>query len=94
MGTNNPMGHAIPRKKAEMNSFALWTFLQRAPRMLFSATPNNPAFGMFNQVRGMKYKTAIKKRCVHCQMVKRGKRLQIICKKDPKHKQKQGRGSG
>ncbi|KAH6615451.1 ribosomal protein L36-domain-containing protein [Chaetomium sp. MPI-SDFR-AT-0129] len=48
------------------------------------------------QVRGMKVRSAIKKRCEHCKVVRRkaGKRhngyLYIICPANPRHKQRQG----
>ncbi|KAK3177614.1 hypothetical protein K4F52_009615 [Lecanicillium sp. MT-2017a] len=48
------------------------------------------------QVRGMKVHSSIKKRCEHCKVVRRkaGKRhngyLYIICKANPRHKQRQG----
>ncbi|MFB0900853.1 MAG: 50S ribosomal protein L36 [Dehalococcoidia bacterium] len=37
----------------------------------------------------MKVKASIRKRCEHCQGVKRKGRLRIICS-NPKHKQRQG----
>ncbi|KAL2210391.1 hypothetical protein CC79DRAFT_1365784 [Sarocladium strictum] len=48
------------------------------------------------QTRGMKVHSAVKKRCEHCKVVRRksGKRhngyLYIICKANPRHKQRQG----
>ncbi|EJP70695.1 hypothetical protein ACQRIT_003459 [Beauveria bassiana] len=48
------------------------------------------------QVRGMKVHSSVKKRCEHCKVVRRkaGKRhngyLYIICKANPRHKQRQG----
>ncbi|KAL2133228.1 hypothetical protein VTI74DRAFT_2693 [Chaetomium olivicolor] len=48
------------------------------------------------QVRGMKVRSAIKKRCEHCKVVRRkaNKRhngyLYIICPANPRHKQRQG----
>ncbi|MDP3795037.1 MAG: 50S ribosomal protein L36 [bacterium] len=37
----------------------------------------------------MKVHSSIKKRCAHCQIVRRKRRLYVICK-NPKHKQRQG----
>ncbi|MFH1366760.1 MAG: 50S ribosomal protein L36 [Patescibacteria group bacterium] len=37
----------------------------------------------------MKVKSSVKKRCKDCQVVRRKKRIFIICK-NPKHKQRQG----
>ncbi|KAL2018724.1 hypothetical protein VTK56DRAFT_430 [Thermocarpiscus australiensis] len=48
------------------------------------------------QTRGMKVRSAIKKRCEHCKVVRRkaGKRhngyLYVICPANPRHKQRQG----
>ncbi|KAJ6779982.1 hypothetical protein PWT90_03360 [Aphanocladium album] len=47
------------------------------------------------QIRGMKVHSSVKKRCEHCKVVRRkaGKRhngyLYIICKANPRHKQRQ-----
>jgi len=38
----------------------------------------------------MKVKTSIKKRTADCKIVKRKGRLYVICKKNPKLKQRQG----
>ncbi|PHH90151.1 hypothetical protein CDD83_4398 [Cordyceps sp. RAO-2017] len=52
--------------------------------------------GAFTQTRGMKVHSSVKKRCEHCKVVRRkgGKRhvghLYIICKANPRHKQRQG----
>ncbi|KAM0440945.1 hypothetical protein ACHAPT_000248 [Fusarium lateritium] len=51
--------------------------------------------GMMQQTRGMKVHSSVKKRCEHCKVVRRkaGKRhngyLYIICKANPRHKQRQ-----
>lgn len=38
----------------------------------------------------MKVRSAIKKRCDHCIIVKRRGVVRVICKKNPSHKQRQG----
>ena len=38
----------------------------------------------------MKVRSAIKKFCKHCYKVRRGKTHYVYCKKNPKHKQRQG----
>ncbi|KAH6609336.1 ribosomal l36 [Trichoderma cornu-damae] len=51
--------------------------------------------GSLQQARGMKVHSSVKKRCEHCKVVRRkaGKRhngyLYIICKANPRHKQRQ-----
>ncbi|KAM3514001.1 hypothetical protein MY11210_002318 [Beauveria gryllotalpidicola] len=60
-------------------------------RLLPAAAPQQQ-----QQVRGMKVHSSVKKRCEHCKVVRRkaGKRhngyLYIICKANPRHKQRQG----
>ena len=36
----------------------------------------------------MKVRSAVKKRCEHCRIVKRHGILRVICKKNPSHKQR------
>jgi large subunit ribosomal protein L36 len=38
----------------------------------------------------MKVQASIKKICENCKVVRRKRRILIICKKNPKHKQRQG----
>ena len=38
----------------------------------------------------MKIKSAVKRLCEHCYMVRRGKTLYVRCTKNPRHKQRQG----
>ncbi|KAJ4311358.1 hypothetical protein N0V84_010486 [Fusarium piperis] len=64
---------------------------------LFAAAPVSRTLGggLMQQTRGMKVHSSVKKRCEHCKVVRRkaGKRhngyLYIICKANPRHKQRQ-----
>ncbi|MDP3710151.1 MAG: 50S ribosomal protein L36 [bacterium] len=38
----------------------------------------------------MKVQSSVKTRCAKCKMVRRRRRLYVICKANPKHKQRQG----
>jgi large subunit ribosomal protein L36 len=38
----------------------------------------------------MKVKSSIKKICSECYFVRRGRKIFVYCKKEPKHKQRQG----
>lgn len=38
----------------------------------------------------MKVRTSVKKICEHCKVIRRKKRVAIICANNPKHKQRQG----
>ncbi|KAI9171727.1 50S ribosomal protein L36 [Paramyrothecium foliicola] len=63
---------------------------------IFAATSQAVGGALMQQTRGMKVHSSIKKRCEHCKVVRRkaGKRhngyLYIICKANPRHKQRQG----
>jgi ribosomal protein L36 len=39
---------------------------------------------------GLKVRSAIKKMCESCQVIKRGKKLRVNCTRSPKHRQRQG----
>ncbi|OAA61554.1 ribosomal protein L36 [Cordyceps fumosorosea ARSEF 2679] len=78
-------------------------FLPRAPTSVLAGGVVSPfskvlALGATTtqqQIRGMKVHSSVKKRCEHCKVVRRkaGKRhngyLYIICKANPRHKQRQ-----
>ena len=38
----------------------------------------------------MKVRGSLKRICLSCKMVRRGKRVFVVCAADPKHKQRQG----
>jgi large subunit ribosomal protein L36 len=38
----------------------------------------------------MKVKTSVKKICIGCRVVRRSGVVRILCKKNPRHKQRQG----
>lgn len=38
----------------------------------------------------MKVRSSVKRICEHCKMVKRRGIVRVICKADPRHKQRQG----
>jgi ribosomal protein L36 len=38
----------------------------------------------------MKVRSALRKLCAGCTIVKRGKKVVVVCKDNPKHKQRQG----
>ncbi|KAL2111664.1 hypothetical protein VUR80DRAFT_9596 [Thermomyces stellatus] len=70
-----------------------------AARTAPAVAPKSDSFvagGAFEQVRGMKVHSSVKKRCEHCKIVRRkaGKRhngyLYVTCKANPRHKQRQG----
>jgi len=38
----------------------------------------------------MKVRASVKPRCDSCKIIRRNRVVMVICRKDPKHKQKQG----
>lgn len=38
----------------------------------------------------MKVRASVKKMCASCKVIRRKGRVRVICKKNPKHKQRQG----
>ncbi|OLN92744.1 50S ribosomal protein L36 [Colletotrichum chlorophyti] len=70
---------------------------QKAESLLAVAGQKATAVGnaVVQQTRGMKVHSSVKKRCEHCKIVRRkaGKRhngyLYVICKANPRHKQRQ-----
>ncbi|KAA8492015.1 hypothetical protein FVE85_8497 [Porphyridium purpureum] len=43
-----------------------------------------------DQTRGMKHVSALKFRCPHCRLGRKGKILYVRCDENPRHKQRQG----
>ena len=55
------------------------------------ATPPPPlSSALLGPMRGMKVRSAIKKMCDQCYIVRRGKIAYVYCKLNPRHKQRQG----
>jgi len=38
----------------------------------------------------MRVRASVKRRCEHCQIIKRGGVVRVICSSNPRHKQRQG----
>jgi len=45
---------------------------------------------IYHKLCVMKVVSSLKKRCMYCQIVKRKGRLYVTCKKNPRHKARQG----
>ncbi|NXP77245.1 RM36 protein, partial [Ramphastos sulfuratus] len=58
------------------------------PRVLLAVPP--PAALLPPLLAGLKTKTSLKRRCKDCFLVRRRGRLYIICKTNPRHKQRKG----
>lgn len=78
----------LPRPQLAVTTGATENSVAAKAKMAVQAT--------VQQVRGMKVHSSVKKRCEHCKIVRRkaGKRhngyLYVICKANPRHKQRQG----
>ena len=73
--------------------------LTRSPRVLISATlyrssllfsSSPPACRCLLVVGAMKVKSSVKKICNDCYLVRRKRRLYVMCRTHPRHKQRQG----
>jgi len=52
--------------------------------------PPAEAIGMPGRERLMKVRPSVKKMCDDCKIIRREGVVRVICKKNPKHKQRQG----
>ncbi|KAI9593785.1 ribosomal protein L36-domain-containing protein [Syncephalis fuscata] len=73
-------------RSAVVRSFESGTLMRTAT----TAATSTSVFGALSQVRGMKVRASIKKRCDGCSIVRRRGRRFVICSRNPRHKQKQG----
>ncbi|KAK4529983.1 hypothetical protein CCYA_CCYA03G0840 [Cyanidiococcus yangmingshanensis] len=46
----------------------------------------------WQSIRFFKVRASLRRICEACRLVRRGKRLYILCDKEPRHKQRQGLG--
>jgi large subunit ribosomal protein L36 len=44
----------------------------------------------FPEIRALKVRSSVKPICEHCKVIKRRGVIRIICKRNPKHRQRQG----
>lgn len=44
------------------------------------------------QARTFKVVSALRRRCASCRIVRRGKKVYVLCEENPRHKQRQGKG--
>ena len=57
------------------------------PRLLFTAQPE--LVGLFRSCL-LKVRSSVRPICEHCKVVTRRGVIRVICKRNPKHKQRQG----
>lgn len=43
------------------------------------------------QIRSFKVVSALRRRCTDCRIVRRGKKIFVLCNENPRHKQRQGK---
>ncbi|PTU20768.1 hypothetical protein P175DRAFT_0437337 [Aspergillus ochraceoroseus IBT 24754] len=90
-------GTFISRSFSQLPRFTLSNGL----RLLRSGSRSDPQVGVvgsvgsvarqLEQIRGMKTRSSVKRLCDGCKPVRRKNRVYIICSKNPKHKQRQGK---
>ena len=79
-----------PRRGAE---YAVITPLARTYDPVYSSRLNWIFFlrtGCFPEPTALKVRTSVKPICEHCKVIKRRGVIRVICKRSPKHKQRQG----
>ncbi|KIM28412.1 hypothetical protein M408DRAFT_329478 [Serendipita vermifera MAFF 305830] len=64
--------------------------LSMARKTMSESLLGRSAMPMTMQVRGMKVRSAVRKFCESCSIVKRKGKIYVICSANPKHKQRQG----
>jgi ribosomal protein L36 len=52
--------------------------------------PANQPSNIANNFKRMRVRSAVRRLCKDCRVVKRRKRLYVTCKRNPRHKQRQG----
>jgi large subunit ribosomal protein L36 len=75
--------------------WSLWT--RFAARATTSGGPGLAALSSdlptnFVSARGFKVVSALRRRCRDCRLVRRGKKIYVLCEANPRHKQRQGKG--
>ncbi|KAL1835766.1 hypothetical protein VTJ49DRAFT_6096 [Mycothermus thermophilus] len=89
---------AQPIAQQQTRSLSQAVISRTVTQRITAASPANAGTAALQtqQVRGMKVRSAIKKRCEHCKVVRRkankrgnGYRY-VICSANPRHKQRQG----
>ncbi|KIV77644.1 ribosomal protein L36 [Exophiala sideris] len=87
------LGSLIPKARFSTIIAArpLSTCLTASSRSLTQSRTAQPALSIATQIRGMKTRSSVKKLCEGCKAVRRKDRVFIICDKNPKHKQRQGK---
>ncbi|KAL1965913.1 hypothetical protein VTN77DRAFT_5046 [Rasamsonia byssochlamydoides] len=68
---------------------SMWALGSRSSNAAAAAATANT--GSLQIVRGMKTRSSVKRLCDGCKPVRRKNRVYIICSKNPKHKQRQGK---
>ena len=48
------------------------------------------SIGIFSGAHALKVRTSVKPICEHCKVIRRRGVIRVICKRTPKHKQRQG----
>ncbi|KAL4797556.1 ribosomal protein L36-domain-containing protein [Aspergillus venezuelensis] len=88
---------ALSRPFSQLSQFTVSNGLRLLRSSKESTSATNGAVAavsavrQIEQVRGMKTRSSVKRLCDGCKPVRRKNRVYIICSKNPKHKQRQGK---
>ncbi|CDK24430.1 unnamed protein product [Kuraishia capsulata CBS 1993] len=72
------------------SSLCLSARLGTSTRTVCAQRPCIPSVAQPSMARTFKVRTSVKKFCPHCYMTIRKGRVYVLCKSNPKHKQRQG----
>ncbi|KAB8239703.1 hypothetical protein ETB97_009606 [Aspergillus alliaceus] len=86
-------GGFLSRSFSQLTSLSLTNGLQslRSAKEQAGSVSVASTVRQLDQVRGMKTRSSVKRLCDGCKPVRRKNRVYIICSKNPKHKQRQGK---
>ncbi|KAE8152868.1 ribosomal protein L36-containing protein [Aspergillus avenaceus] len=88
----NPIPNVLSRQFTRLAGLGLSNGMAKGLfRPVASKETVTTSVRQLDQVRGMKTRSSVKRLCDGCKPVRRKNRVYIICSKNPKHKQRQGK---
>lgn len=72
------------RRESQQTS-AMWSLLRNLSTIVTLPPYSSPS------IRSFKVVSAVRRRCSDCRIVRRGKKIYVLCETNPRHKQRQGK---
>ncbi|BAM81899.1 mitochondrial ribosomal protein L36 precursor [Cyanidioschyzon merolae strain 10D] len=82
----------VSRVPAVWRRFATSTGIASGTTSTFRETNHTQLATVWQFVRYFKVRSSVRRVCESCRIVRRGKRIYVLCDKEPRHKQRQGLG--